>query len=104
MPDLTAYLSTWIDQPVTAGIIIVAVLMAAGAALFRKRKHWQSHLRRGPILTPNEREFFHRLTRALPTYPIFPQVSLSALIAVDSQLSERHQFAIRQRFGWKRAD
>ena len=74
------------------------------AALFKKLRPWQSYLRPQPILTANEREFYHRLTRALPNHPIFPQVAFSALIAVDGRLSERQQFAIRRRFGWKYAD
>lgn len=33
-----------------------------------------------PILTPNELEFFRRLSSALPAYSVFPQVAMSALL------------------------
>ena len=104
MPELLAAYNAIPGQPYATGLIAAVLLLLAGTALFRKLRPWTSYLRPQPILTANEREFYHRLTRALPTYPIFPQVAMSALIAVDSQLSRRQQFSIRRRFGWKYCD
>ena len=86
------------------GIVAVAFLLLATLRLLRGLRPWQSYLRSKPILTANEREFFYRLQRALPTYLVFPQVSFSALITLDPQLSDKHQFSIRRRYGWKIAD
>jgi len=66
----------------------LAALLALAAVLFlRSRKHWLTHIRRKPLLTPNETEFFHRLQRALPSYHVFPQVSFAALLTDDGKLS-----------------
>lgn len=104
MPDVSTYTQIASGQPVATSLIVFALLLLIAAALSRKLRPWQSSLRAKPILTPNEREFFHRLTRALPNHHVFPQVAFSALIAVDGQLSDRQQFSIRRRFGWKYAD
>ena len=104
MPDVSALYQLTTAQPIATALLAAVLLLLAGAGLFRKLKPWQSYLRPQPILSPNEKEFFHRLTRALTTYPIFPQVAMSALIGVDSRLSRRQQFAIRRRFGWKYCD
>jgi very-short-patch-repair endonuclease len=103
MPDFSAYIQIAAGQPILTGLIAAVLLLAIGAALFRKSRPWQSYLRPQPVLTANEREFFHRLTRAT-NYHVFPQVAMSAFITVDGQLSERHRFSIRRRFGWKYAD
>jgi hypothetical protein len=85
-------------------IAAVAFLLLAGFRLLRSLRPWQSYLRSKPILTANEKEFFYRLQRALPTYHVFPQVAFSALITLDPQLGGKHQFSIRRRYGWKIAD
>ena len=85
-------------------VTIAALLLAATLMLFRLLHPWTSYLRSKPILTANEKECFYRLLRALPTHHIFTQVSFSALIALDPQLSPKHQFTIRRRYGWKIAD
>lgn len=104
MPDVSAYAHFAGSQPYATGLIVLVLSLLLVALLFKKLRPWQSYLRGQPLLTPNEREFFHRLTRALPKHHVFPQVAFSALISVDGQLSERQQFAIRRRFGWKYAD
>src|SRR5579863_1331397 len=68
------------------------------------RKPWLSRIRRKPLLTPNETEFFHRLQRALPAYHVFPQVPFAALLTVDSKLSGKARWSIRARFDRKIAD
>ena len=104
MPDFSTLYQLASAQPIGAAALAIIAALLLAALLFRKLKPWQSYLRPQPILTANEREFYHRLTRALPTYPIFPQVAMSALIGLDSRLSQRQQFAIRRRFGWKYCD
>ena len=104
MPDFSPYYQLAAGQPIVTGLIVLILLLLLATGLFKKLRPWQSYLRPQPILTPNEREFYHRLTRALPNHPVFPQVAFSALIAVDGQISGRQQFAIRRRFGWKYAD
>lgn len=75
----------------------LAMLIAAPAvSLFlRRRKPWLSRLRRKPLLTANEAEVFHRLQRALPGFHVFPQVSFSAFVTDDGQLSSKAQWAVR---------
>jgi very-short-patch-repair endonuclease len=65
---------------------------------------WLSQIRRKPLLTPNETEFFHRLQRALPAYHVFPQVPFAALLTVDRELSGKARWSIRNRFDRKIAD
>ena len=88
-------------------ILAVLVLLLAAPAVFlffRSRKSWLSRLRRKPLLTPNEAEFFHRLQRALPGFHVFPQVSFAAFLTDDGQLSRNAQWAVRAKFDRKIAD
>lgn len=72
--------------------------------LFGRRKPWLAHVRRKPLLTDNELEFFNRLTRALPRYYIFPQVSLGAVLDADPNLTPKQRWIIRSHFDRKIAD
>ncbi len=63
-----------------------------------------SRLRRKPLLTANEAEFFHRLQRALPGFHVFPQVSFAAFLTDDGQLFRNAQWAVRAKFDRKIAD
>jgi hypothetical protein len=72
--------------------------------LFGRRKPWLAHVRRKPLLTDNELEFFNRLTRALPRYYIFPQVSLGAILDADPDLTPKQRWIIRSHFDRKIAD
>jgi very-short-patch-repair endonuclease len=72
--------------------------------LLRGRKPWLTRLRRKPLLTTNEAVFFHRLQRALPRFHVFPQVSFSAFLTDDGQLSGKAQWAVRAKFDRKIAD
>ncbi len=87
-------------------IAAVALLLAAPAVFlfFRSRKPWLSRVRRKPLLTANEAEFFHRLQRALPGFHVFPQVSFGAFLTDDGQLSKNAQWAVRAKFDRKIAD
>jgi hypothetical protein len=72
--------------------------------LLRGRKPWLTRLRRKPLLTTNEAVFSHRLQRALPRFHVFPQVSFSAFLTDDGQLSGKAQWAVRAKFDRKIAD
>jgi len=72
--------------------------------LFGRRKSWLAHVRPKPLLTDNELEFFNRLTRALPRYYIFPQVSLGAIMDANPDLSAKQRWIIRSHFDRKIAD
>jgi hypothetical protein len=72
--------------------------------LLRGRKPWPTRFRRKPLLTTNEAVFFHRLHRALPRFHVFPQVSFSAFLTDDGQLSGKAQWAVRAKFDRKIAD
>jgi Protein of unknown function (DUF2726) len=84
-----------------AAVLLILVVVTA---LLLPRKRWLSRIRRKPLLTPNETEFFHRLQRALPAYHVFPQVPFAALLTVDSKLSRKARWSIRNRFDRKIAD
>ncbi len=77
-----------------AALAILAVLLVLWL-LFRKRKPWLAHIRNKSLLTENELEFFQRLTRALPRYYIFPQVSLGAILDANPDLPAKQRWVIR---------
>jgi hypothetical protein len=88
-------------------ILAAAALLLAALAVFlwfRSRKPWLSRIRRKPLLTANEAEFFHRLQRALPGFHVFPQISFAAFLTYDGQLSKNAQWAVRAKFDRKIAD
>jgi very-short-patch-repair endonuclease len=78
-------------------VIIAAVLsqLATGTNLgkFKKRQ----------LMTDNELEFFFRLTRALPDYLVFPQVSMQALIEAASD-DRKTAYKDRLRIAQQRVD
>lgn len=84
----------------------LALIAAALAVCFflRGRKPWLSRLRRKPLLTQNEAEFFHRLQRTLPMFHVFPQVAFAAFLTDDGPLSRKAQWAVRAKFDRKIAD
>lgn len=74
-----------------AGIVVMAA--AAIAALLRSGR---PAYRARPIMTPNEREFYGRLQRALPGFHICPQVAMHALLEPTAS-----QFEARRRAFWR---
>lgn len=82
----------------------VTFFILAVIAWLLPRKRWLFQIRRKPLLTPNETQFFHRLQRALPAYLVFPQVPFAALLTVDRKLSGKARWSIRARFDRKIAD
>jgi hypothetical protein len=98
MQDLATYLKLYSPALFTAVLILLALLLLAW------RKPWRMRLRRKPLMTPNEAEFFRRLERALPAYRVFPQVSFAAFITDDGSMSQQRRWSVRARFDRKIAD
>src|SRR5712664_883412 len=102
MPSTSA--PTFLTDPFNMAGVAALIALAAAALFLRSRKHWLAHIRRKPLLTPNETEFFHRLQRALPSYHVFPQVSFAALLTDDGKLSRQARWTVRAKFDRKIAD
>ena len=49
-----------------------------------------------PLLTPNEHEFYGRLSRALPDYLVLPQVAMSALIKPKAPFGRERTTAFKK--------
>ena len=64
----------------------------------------KAFIRRKPLLTANEAEFFHRLQRAPPGFHVFPQASFAAFLTDDGKLSRNAQWVLRAKFDRKIAD
>lgn len=65
-------------------LVLAAMGVAIVSAKLAPRRTNPKYITR-PLLTENEREFFGRLTRALPDLHVFPQLAMSAIIRpVDS--------------------
>jgi hypothetical protein len=56
-----------------------------------------------PIMTPNELEFFGRISKAVPEAFVFPQVAMSALIAPSDTDGKKRMAAFRK-ISQKRVD
>ena len=82
-----------IDQfPVPLILLVVGVLAFAALAKNMGGQHRPS-FEATPIMTPNEWEFFNRLSGALPECRIFPQVAMAALMTPDKRNDKRRQAA-----------
>ncbi len=90
------------DQIIIAALVLF--LAAPAVFLLRSRNPWLSRIRRKPLLTGSEAEFFHRLQRALPAFHVFPQVSFAAFLTDDGKLARKAQWAVRAKFDRKIAD
>lgn len=105
MPEpLLPYYQYVTDRPAIAAAIALLALLAAAFLFRRSQKSWLSHIRRKPLLTPNETEFLYRLRRALPGHHVFPQVSFAAFITDDGKLSTNARWSVRAKFDRKIAD
>jgi hypothetical protein len=91
------------DRPSVIALAI-ALLLAAALSFWHRKSSWLSHIRRKPLLTSNEAEFYRRLQRALPGHVVFPQVSFGALLTDDGRLSRNARWSVRARFDRKIAD
>lgn len=70
---------TWL-----VGITLLAIAFIVALVWARRIRY-----RRAPIMTPNEKEFYERLLRALPDCEIWPQVPLLALLRPDAKEGSR---------------
>jgi hypothetical protein len=95
---------SFLADPVNGVAAAALVLLIAVALYVCGGPSWLSRIRRKPLLTPNETEFFHRLQRALPAYQVFPQVSFASFMTDDAKLSRNARWSLRARFDRKIAD
>jgi hypothetical protein len=93
-----------LNDPFIVAAFALIALSTAVIVLFRSRKPWLARIRRKPLLTANEAEFFHRLQRALPGFHVFPQVAFAAFLTDDGHVSRNAQWAVRAKFDRKIAD
>jgi Protein of unknown function (DUF2726) len=92
------------QQLIIAALALFALTAVTVFLFVRSRKPWLSRVRRKPLLTANEAEFFRRLQRALPGFHVFPQVSFAAFLTDDGQLSRNAKWTLRAKFDRKIAD
>ena len=83
---------------ICAAVLLVSVLLIA--LLVRERG---PTYRPVPIMTPNELEFFRRISKAVPEAFVFPQVAMSALIA-PNETNRKKQMAAFNKISQKRVD
>jgi hypothetical protein len=90
--------------PLSYALVAGVSLLIAALLWMKNRRPWLARIKRKPLLTANEAEFFRRLQRALPAYAVFPQVSFAALLTDDGQLTAKARWSVRARFDRKIAD
>lgn len=74
------------------------LFLALLVALFSRSSGRSYRYKRKPLMTPNEREFYGRLTHALPEYLVFPQLAMSGVITPATGSRDRGAWAkIRQK-------
>lgn len=80
----------------------VAIFFIAAVAwsLFRRRLRWV----RKAICTPNELEFFLRVSEAAPEYLVLPQVAMGALLSPHPELTGKTWRRARNAFAQKIVD
>jgi hypothetical protein len=86
----------------TLCLIVLAVALILVFSYARSRQHLGRYRARS-LLTDNELEFLYRITKAIPGYLVFPQVSLQALIEPASRNSKTAN-ADRMRVAQQRVD
>lgn len=62
-------------------VLLLTIAAAAGFVALVRQGPRQYRFKAQPVMTPNEVEFYGRLSRALPDCFVFPQVAMSALVA-----------------------
>jgi hypothetical protein len=78
IPALPAGWDWTVVAAIAAGVLLLLLVIAD--VLTGGRFRFRGEFDPRPVLTPNEKEFYGRLYRALPDYIIWAQVSMSALI------------------------
>ena len=86
-------------------VVVLAVAAIVGYAFIPVRKRYDLHaFVQKPLLTPNELEFYGRLTAALPDYLILAQVSMGALVDISTDVPEKYRVRLREMFNRKIVD
>jgi len=83
-------------------LALIAIALLVLAFVTRKRPRGRDQYLPKPLLTPNEKEFFGRLRRAVPEYAIQSQVCMGALM--EGRHSSGKHLRTRARFSQKIVD
>jgi hypothetical protein len=92
-------ITNWSAVIAVVAVFVVVVITAALTNSARKIGKYRAKV----LMSDNELEFFFRLSKALPEYMIFPQVSLQALLEAASS-DKKTAEADRLRIAQQRAD
>lgn len=87
----------------TIVLICVAVLFVSVLLIILLLREGGPKYQPIPIMTPNEVEFFRRISKAVPDAFVFPQVAMSALIAPRETDGKKRMAAFRK-ISQKRVD
>jgi hypothetical protein len=87
-----------------AAVLLGHLAVLAVLVRFRPKKPRRPLVRLRPLMTPNEREFFARLRRALPDYEVLAQVSMGALLDVNVPEGYPTLWHLRRQFAMKIID
>lgn len=91
------------DYSIFALLSVIIIAIVIFLALNQKGSS-SAHFRPRALMSGNEREFFHRLNRALgPRYLVFPQVSMGAIIEPVA-FDKKKRLADFRRISQKRID
>lgn len=94
--------------PSLVALFFVAALGCFAALLWRALLARKANLKGSVVpkkfMTGNEVEFFNRLSRALPEFYVFPQVSMGALVQPDVPVGHSRYWAVRETFSQKVCD
>ncbi|MFA6120838.1 MAG: DUF2726 domain-containing protein [Sideroxydans sp.] len=85
-------------------VLAIAGFMVLMRFLGQRSQGAQEYLKK-PLLTDNEKEFFGRLTEALPDFHVFPQVAMGAILMPAVPRSDKsNYYRIRGTFSQKMVD
>ncbi len=80
----------------TIVLICVTVLLVSVLLIILLLREGGPKYQPVPIMTPNEVEFFRRISKAVPDAFVFPQVAMSALIAPRDMDGKKRMAAFRK--------
>ena len=85
-------------------LIAIAVLFFAMKRMQEASSPGQHRYKSKPLLSANEKEFFNRLSQALPDCHILTQVALGALLQPNVRNNNKEYYRARGNFSQKNAD
>ena len=89
-------------------VIVLLIGLAVLFYILRKKREGssveQQMYRSKPLLSANEKEFFNRLSQALPDCHILTQVALGALLQPNVRNNNKEYYRARGNFSQKNAD